>query len=126
MYSNIKIYYLLNFNTMKKDLTLKGNEQKTVFLILGNDDTGKKSIVKQWTNKYIIDSEENRTFYKTTNIQYEDNIEDEKILVPVELRIMNGDEIETDLKVNSSFFKGALGAFIVTSIEEFMSFQEYL
>lgn len=109
---------------MNKDLSLKANEHKVVFLMVGNDETGKKSIAKHWANKYIIEYEENRTFYKTINISYEDIIDDEKVSFPIEIRIMNGDEIETDLKINSAFFRGALGAFVVTSIDDFLSFQD--
>ena len=35
-----------------------------------------------------------------------------------------GDEIDTDLKINSSFYKKALGAFVVTAIKDNLSFLE--
>lgn len=38
----------------------------------------------------------------------------------------SGDELETDLKINSVFFKKAYGAFVVTSIDDYLSFQEYV
>ena len=109
---------------MNKDNSLKSNDQKIILLMVGNDDTGKKSISKQWMSKNQNESEESRTFYKTFSFLYEDVIEDEKVSNIVEIRVMNGDEIDTELKINSAFFKGALGAFVVTSIEDFMSFQE--
>jgi hypothetical protein len=109
---------------MNKDTSLKTNDQKLVLLMIGNDDTGKKTLARQWMNKYTMESEENRTYYKIFNFLFDDCIDNEKISIFVEIRVMNGDEIETDLKVNSSFYKGAYGAFVVTNIEEFMSFQE--
>jgi ABC-type branched-subunit amino acid transport system ATPase component len=109
---------------MNKDLSLKSNKDKLIFLIVGNNGVGKKSIAKKWTNKYKIKSEDNRTFFHSINLEYEDYVEDEILKIPMEIRILNSEEMETALKNNWSFFKGSMGAFVVTSISDFMSFQE--
>jgi len=110
---------------MNKDQSLRAKDRKVTLLVVGNDDTGKKSITRQWMNKYTGESEECRAFYKIFNLLYEDFIDDErKVSIPVEIRVINGDELDTDMKINASYFKGALGAFVVTAIDEFMSFQE--
>lgn len=110
---------------MNKDASLKINDQKIVLLILGNDDTGKKTVARKWMSNYNMQSEDNRTIYKIFTFLFEDIIENERISCLVEIRVMNGDEIETDIKVNSSFFKGAYGAFVITRIDDYMTFQEY-
>ncbi len=116
---------------MNKDLplSLKSNKEKLILLMLGNDGSGKKSIIKKWINSPNISKskspvEENRSFYKTVNLIYDYKFDNQTVEIPVEIRVMNGDEIETDLKINANFFKGAYGAFIVTNITDFMSFQE--
>jgi GTPase SAR1 family protein len=109
---------------MNKDLTLKSNIQKFILLIVGNDGVGKKSIARKWANKYKVESEENRSFYYSINFLFDDKLDDENIKMPVEIRILNGDEISTNLKNISSFFKNSLGAFVVTSISDNLSFQE--
>jgi hypothetical protein len=109
---------------MNKDLSLKSNENNLVLLVVGNDDTGKKSIVSSWMNKNIPDSEEQKTFYKIFYFQYKDTIDEEELSLKVEVRIINGEEFESDLKDIAIFFKGALGAFVITSIDEYVSFQD--
>lgn len=109
---------------MNKDNSLKVEENNLVLLIVGNDDTGKKSIVSSWMNKFIPESEETKTFYKIFYFTYEDTFEEDQICFKVEVRVINGEEFDSDLKHLSPFFKGALGAFVVTSIDEFVSFQD--
>jgi hypothetical protein len=109
---------------MNKDLSLKSNENNLVLLVVGNDDTGKKSIVSNWMNKYIPDSEEQKTYYKIFYFHYKDTIDDEEISLKAEVRVINGEEFEADLKDIAVFFKGALGAFVTTSIDEYVSFQD--
>jgi hypothetical protein len=111
---------------MNKDSSLKSTEQKIVFLVVGNNNTGKKSIANAWMNlsKSAEFTQENRTFYNIYSFLLEDVIDNENLSNIVEIRVMNGDEIDTDLKVNATFYKGALGAFVVTKDIDYLSFQE--
>jgi hypothetical protein len=76
---------------MNKDQSLKANDQKLVLLMAGNDDTGKKSIVKQWCRNNPDVVEENKTFYKSYSfLQILDFIDESPITLPIEIRILNG------------------------------------
>jgi hypothetical protein len=114
---------------MKKDQTLKTEEHKMVFLMAGNSGVGKKNIIKQWksnilNHNYQFLSEGNESYYTSYNFDFEETIENTKINFTIEIRVLNGDELETEIKSKMKYFKGAYGAFIVTSIDDFMSFQE--
>jgi uncharacterized repeat protein (TIGR01451 family) len=56
------------------------------------------------------------------NVTYNLTIDNNQVSIPIEIRILNSDEIETELKINAAFFKEALGGFIVTSIDDENSF----
>ena len=108
---------------MNQDIALKKEEFKMVLLVCGDPQTGKKTIVNNW----IKDKEnniDNKSFYKVYTFSHEEMIESTPINIPCEIRILNSDEFETELKINSQFFKGALGAFVCTSIDDEISFQE--
>jgi hypothetical protein len=123
---------------MNKDKSLKAHEQKLVLLMVGNNETGKKTICREMIKNHQLVSEENKTFYISYSFTYEEAIENCKLTLPVEIRVMNGkdillihhlhyykgDELDTDLKINSSFFKKAYGAFVVSAIDDHLSFQE--
>jgi len=96
-------------------------------LICGNDGVGKESIVKEWMKKketFKFESEEDKSFYKIYYFSYEHKSEDINIYLTLEIRVLNGDELETDLKINMPFYKNAYGAFIVTDINEYITFQD--
>jgi hypothetical protein len=115
---------------MKKDQSIKIEEQpKMVILMAGNSGVGKNAIISQWKNNMfgsnlIAIDDEDKSYYHTFNFTYEETIEDAKFTFLIELRVLNGDELETEIKSKLEFFKGAYGAFIVTAIDDFMSFQE--
>lgn len=75
---------------MNKDKSLKAQEQKFVLLMVGNNETGKKTICKEMIKKYQFVSEENKTFYISYNFIYEETFEDCKLTLPMEIRVMNG------------------------------------
>ena len=52
--------------------------------------------------------EENKFSYKVYSLTYTEKIDDTDVEIPCEIRILNSDEIETKIKINSAFFKGAL------------------
>jgi GTPase SAR1 family protein len=115
---------------MKKDQSLKSEEHKMVFLMAGNSGVGKNAIINQWKNNLFnhnqsYTTEEDKSYYTSFNFRYEETIDDYRVNFTVELRVLNGDELETEIKSKMEFFKGAYGAFVVTSIDDFMSFQEY-
>ena len=105
---------------MDKDKSLQKGK-KMVLLICGDPKTGKKSIVNSWL-KNIEYKENAHSFFKDYSFSYETTIDDVKVSIPTEIRILNSDEIETELKINAAFFKEALGGFIVTSIDDENSF----
>ena len=108
---------------MNQDLAVKKDELKMILLVCGDPQTGKKTIVNNW----LKDKEKNvedKSFYKVYSFIHEEMIESTPIKIPCEIRILNSDEIETELKINSIFFKGALGAFVTTAIDNEISFQE--
>lgn len=106
---------------MDKDLSLKSNDVNLILLICGDSKTGKKTIVKgiikdrQYTKK-------EQTSFKSYFFTHEENIGKFTISIPIELRILNSDEIDTELKMNKIFFSEALGAFVVNSISDNNSF----
>ena len=105
---------------MDKDKSLQKGK-KMVLLICGDPNTGKKTIVKKWLNN-IEFTENDHSFYKDYLFTYNLTIDNNQVSIPIEIRILNSDEIETELKINAAFFKEALGGFIVTSIDDENSF----
>ena len=105
---------------MDKDKSLQKGK-KMVLLICGDPQTGKKTIVNKWLNN-IEYTENDHSFYKDYIFSYQETIDNNKVSIPIEIRILNSDEIETELKINAAFFKDALGGFIVTSIDDENSF----
>ena len=106
---------------MDKDLSLKENKVKLIILICGDSKTGKKTLVKQIIGDRKFTTKENEKF-----ISYSFNSDEflgkTMISIPVEIRILNSGELETELKANKQFFSDALGAFVVTSITDNDSF----
>jgi hypothetical protein len=112
---------------MRKDL--KFEENRMVFLMAGNSGVGKREIVTQWKNNlqnssYNFIAESDKSYYTSYTFDYEDQVEGNKVTFTIEIRVLNGDELETEIKSKMEYFKGAYGAFIVTAIDDFMSFQE--
>jgi hypothetical protein len=107
---------------MDKDSLLKQNEVKLIILICGDSKTGKKTIVKQiiGDRKSTIKEYEKYTSYFFNSDEFLGT--KSMIKVPVEIRVLNSDELETELKSNKQFFNDALGAFVVTSITDNNSF----
>ncbi len=105
---------------MDKDKSLQKGK-KVVLLICGDPNTGKKTIVNKWLNN-IQFTENDYSFYKVYLFTYQETIDNNQVSIPIEIRILNSDEIETELKINAAFFKEALGGFIVTSIDDENSF----
>ena len=105
---------------MDKDKSLQKGK-KMVLLICGDPHTGKKTIVNKWLNN-IQFTENDYSFYKVYLFTYQETIDNNQVSIPIEIRILNSDEIETELKINAAFFKEALGGFIVTSIDDENSF----
>ena len=105
---------------MDKDKSLQKGK-KMVLLICGDPNTGKKTIVNKWLNN-IEFTENDHSFYKDYLFTYNQTIDNNQVSIPIEIRILNSDEIETELKINAAFFKEALGGFIVTSIDDENSF----
>ena len=106
---------------MDKDINLSKDENKIVLLICGDPKTGKKTIVKNWL-KNIDYKEIDKGSYRLYTFNHEENNNKEKVLIPCEIRILNSEEFETELKINSNFFKNALGGFVVVNIEDESSF----
>ena len=108
---------------MNKDEVLKKDTFKLILLVCGNNKTGKKSIVNKWLEN-IEKFEDKKTFYSSISFKLKENINNVEIEIPSEIRILNSEEIETDLNTNSSFYKNALGAFVINSILDETSFLE--
>ena len=106
---------------MDKDSLLKQNEVKLIILICGDSKTGKKTIVKQiiGERKFTFKSNDKFTSYSFNTDEF---LGKSMISVPVEIRILNSEEQESELKSNKEFFNDALGAFVVTSITDNNSF----
>ena len=86
---------------MDKDKSLQKGK-KMVLLICGDPQTGKKTIVNKWLNN-IEYTENDHSFYKDYIFSYQETIDNNKVSIPIEIRILNSDEIETELKINAAF-----------------------
>ena len=106
---------------MNKDLSLKSNDVKLIILICGDSKTGKKTIVDGIIKNREFTVKEQASF-KSYFFTHEETVGKSAILIPIELRILSSDEIDTELKMNKIFFDGALGAFVVNSITDNNSF----
>ena len=106
---------------MERDASLKANDVKMILLMCGDSQTGKKTIVKSIIKNKQFTEKENVSF-KSIFFTYEELIGNSKVEIPIEIRILNSDELETELKINKTFFNEALGAFIVNSITDNNSF----
>ena len=106
---------------MNKDLSLKSNDVKLIILICGDSKTGKKTIVNGIINNREFTVKEQASF-KSYFFTHEETVGKSTILIPIELRILNSEEIDTELKMNKIFFSDALGAFVVNSIIDNNSF----
>ena len=106
---------------MNRDLSLKSNDTKLILLICGDSKTGKKTIVKDIIKDKQFTQKE-QTSFKSYFFTHEEVIGKSTILIPIELRILNSEELETELKMNKTFFNEALGAFVVNSITDNNSF----
>ena len=106
---------------MNKDSLLKSNDVKLILLICGDKQTGKKSIVKGIIKEKEYTKKEQAAF-TSYFFTHEEVIGRSTILIPIELRVLNSEELETELKMNKTFFNEALGAFVVNSILDNNSF----
>lgn len=107
---------------MDKDLSLSSaNDVKLIILVCGDSNTGKKTIVKQIIGERKFETKEQNNFVSYF-FNFEEFVGKSTISIPVEIRILNSDEQETELKLNKPFFNEALGAFVVTSITDNNSF----
>ena len=106
---------------MDKDLSLNKNKVKLIILICGDSQTGKKTLVKQIIGDKNFKTKENDNYI---SYSFEDKVFLGKSMIPIpfEIRILNSDQLETELKSNKEFFNNALGAFVVTSITDNNSF----
>ena len=101
--------------------SLKGNDEvKLIILVCGDSKTGKKTIVNQIMGDKKSEPKDHGN-YSSYEFNYE-FVGKSKISIPVEIRILNSEELETELKSNKAFFSDALGAFVVTSITDNNSF----
>ena len=106
---------------MDNDLSLKSKEIKMILLIVGDGKTGKKTIIKsilknkQFTKKQHVS-------YKSFFFTHEETIGKSNISIPIEIRVLNSEELDTELKLNKTFYNEALGAFVVNSIVDNNSF----
>ena len=75
---------------MNKDKSLKANEQKLILLMVGNNETGKRTLCKEIMRKYQSTNEENKTFYMSYSFIYQETIDDQKLAIPMEIRVING------------------------------------
>lgn len=111
---------------MNRDLQLKKNENKLVLLVCGDEKTGKKTIVENFLSSFKIDSHEEKTVYESYRFHFEYSSENEQIMIPAEVRILHSEEFNSDLKTLKGFYEGALGAFVVVSLEDFKYFTKYI
>ena len=107
---------------MEQDSTLNSNQVKMIILVCGDSKVGKKTLVKQIIGERKFTKKENANF-TTYSFNSDEFLGKSLISVPVEIRILNSEELETELKTNKQFFNGALGAFVVTSITDNNSFE---
>ena len=106
---------------MNRDSSLKSNDVKMIILMVGDAKTGKNTIIKSiLKNKQYTEKE--HSSFKSYFFTQEELIGKTPVEVPIELRLLNSDEFETELKINKTFFSEALGAFVVNSIIDNNSF----
>ena len=106
---------------MNKDSSLRTEEMKFVLLICGDAKTGKKTIVKNIIQGKEYTEKEQPT-YKSYFFTHQETVNKTQITIPVEIRILNSEELESELKINKSFYSEALGAFVVNSFQDGNSF----
>lgn len=106
---------------MNNDLSLISNDVKMILLVCGDSKTGKKSIVKGIIKdkKY---TKKDKASFRSYFFNHEETIGKSNITIPIELRILNSEELDTELKLNKTFYNEALGAFVVNSITDNNSF----
>ena len=107
---------------MNKDLSLINNA-KMIILICGDSKTGKNTIVNEIIKDKEVQQKDQATF-KSFFFKHEEVVGKSTISIPIELRILSSDELETELKMNKTFFSEALGAFVVNSITDNNSFTD--
>ena len=90
---------------------------KLIILICGDNKTGKHSIVNEITKDKDVTKTELSSF-QSILFDHEEVIGKSKISIPIELRILGSDQLDTELKMNKTFFAEALGAFVVNSITD--------
>ena len=115
---------------MKKDNYLKSNDYKLVFLLVGNKGVGKADILQHLKSSILnqkinFDYDENKSYYYTYYFNYNDNLDNINVSIPLEIRVIHGEDMENNLKNIAPYFKNAYGSFILTSINDYISFQEY-
>lgn len=111
---------------MNRDLQLKKNENKFIFLVCGDEKTGKKTIVENFLSNFKPVNHEEKTFYESYRFHFEYSSENGQIMIPAEIRILHSEELISDLKTLKGFYEGALGAFVVVSLEDFKYFTKYI
>jgi len=68
----------------------KLHDAKIVFLMTGNEKSGKKSIINKLKTKFRFDSEENKAFYKIFYFHVDYIEESLSINILLEIRVLNG------------------------------------
>ena len=106
---------------MNNDLSLISNDVKMILLICGDSKTGKKSIVKGIIKDKNY-TKKDKISFKSYFFNHEETIGKSNITIPIELRVLNSEELDTELKLNKTFYGEALGAFVVNSITDNNSF----
>ncbi len=106
---------------MNNDLSLISNDVKMILLICGDSKTGKKSIVKGIIKDKNY-TKKDKISFKSYFFNHEETIGKSNITIPIELRVLNSEELDTELKLNKTFYNEALGAFVVNSITDNNSF----
>ena len=109
---------------MNKDLQLKKNETHFIFLVCGDEQTGKKTIVNNFLQNYNLESKEDKITYTSYRFHFDYSNQDETLSIPAEIRVLNSEEFSSDLKSLKQFYEGALGAFVVVSLEDFKYFTD--
>ena len=106
---------------MNNDLSLISNDVKMILLICGDSKTGKKSIVKGIIKDKNY-TKKDKISFKSYFFNHEETIGKSNVTIPIELRVLNSEELDTELKLNKTFYGEALGAFVVNSITDNNSF----
>ena len=109
---------------MNKDLQLKKNETHFIFLVCGDEQTGKKTIVNNFLQNYNLESKEDKITYTSYRFHFDYSNQNETLSIPAEIRVLNSEEFSSDLKSLKQFYEGALGAFVVVSLEDFKYFTD--